>query len=58
MDAIDLVKINFSADQLVLLNICLAFLVFGVALDIRVSDFKRIVTQPKAVITGLICQLL
>ncbi len=58
MDAIDLVKINFSADQLILLNICLAFLVFGVALDIRISDFKRIVTQPKAVITGLTCQLL
>ncbi len=58
MDAIDLVKINFSADQLILLNICLAFLVFGVALDIRISDFKRVITQPKAAITGLICQLL
>jgi len=58
MDAIDLVKINFSADQLILLNICLAFLVFGVALDVRMSDFKRVITQPKAVITGLVCQLL
>lgn len=58
MDAIDLVKINFSVDQLVLLNICLAFLMFGVALDIRNSDFKRILTQPKASITGLVCQLL
>ena len=58
MEAIDLVKINFSPDQLILLNVCLAFLMFGVALDIRLSDLKRVFTQPKAGAVGLTCQLL
>ncbi len=58
MDAIDLVKINFSEDQLVVLNICLAFLMFGVSLDIKMSDLKRVFTQPKAGAIGLISQLI
>lgn len=57
MDAIDLVKINFSEDQLLLLNICLAFLMFGVSLDIKMSDLKRVFTEPKAGAIGLISQL-
>ena len=31
---------------------------FGVALDIRLSDLKRVFTQPKAGAIGLTCQLL
>jgi len=58
MDAIDLVKINFSEDQLSLLNICLAFLMFGVALDIKMSDLKRVFTEPKAGAIGLFSQLI
>ncbi len=37
---------------------CLAFLMFAVALDIKVSDFKRVLEQPKAAIVGLTSQLL
>lgn len=58
MDNIDALRINFSPDQLVLLNICLGFLMFGVALDIKVGDFKRLASDPKPPIVGLISQLI
>lgn len=58
MDAIDAVKINFNPDQLVLLNICLAFLLFGVALDLRLDHFREIMRAPKAALIGLISQWL
>jgi BASS family bile acid:Na+ symporter len=55
-DPLDLLQINLNTDQLFWINICLAFLMFGVALDIRVSDFKAILQSPRSVITGLIAQ--
>ncbi len=58
MENIDLVQINFNPDQLLFLNICLAFLMFGIALDMKVSDFKYLFKYPKAVIVGLISQLI
>ncbi len=58
MEGIDAIKINFNPEQLTLLNICLAFLMFGVALDIRLDDFQKIFRRPKAPLTGLVSQLL
>lgn len=58
MEYIDSIKINFSPDQLILLNICLGFLMFGVALDIKVADFKRLIENPKPPIVGLVSQLI
>lgn len=58
MEVIDAVRINFNPSQLTLLNICLAFLMFGVALDIKVSDFKYILRHPKVAVIGLTSQLL
>jgi BASS family bile acid:Na+ symporter len=40
------------------LNILLGFLMFGVALDIKLSDFKKVVETPKPVFVGLLCQYL
>lgn len=56
MDPLNQIEINLNTDQLFWLNICLAFLMFGVALEIRISDFKEIFKQPRAVITGLLSQ--
>ena len=53
MNEIDLVKINFNPDQLFLLNICLAFLMFGIALDIKLEDFGRLLSKPKVALIGL-----
>lgn len=54
--ALESFQINFSEDQMRLMNLCLAFLMFGVALDMKLADFKRIALFPKSVITGLVSQ--
>jgi BASS family bile acid:Na+ symporter len=58
MNAIDAIKINFNPEQLTLLNICLAFIMFGVALDLRVDNFRELLRRPKAPLIGLSSQLL
>ena len=58
MHDIDQHSFEFNPDQLFVLNICLAFLMFAVALDIKLSDFKRVLTNPKAAMVGLTSQLL
>jgi BASS family bile acid:Na+ symporter len=56
--ALDHVRLNFSPASLTTLNITLAFVMFGVALDIKVSHFKDIFYRPKAVIVGVFSQFL
>lgn len=56
MNPIDAVKINFNPEQLFLLNICLAFLLFGVALDLRLDHFREIVRSPRSTLIGLLSQ--
>ncbi len=55
-EALDAVKINFDASSLTLLNIALAFVMFGVALDITVPDFKNLLKNPIPVLTGVVSQ--
>jgi BASS family bile acid:Na+ symporter len=50
---IDAVRLNFSPESLVALDVILAFVLFGVALDIRVADFKGLLTSPRGTIIGL-----
>lgn len=50
------VAINFSSGSLTALNICLAIIMFGVALDIKWSHFTQLKNQKKAVATGLLSQ--
>ena len=56
MQELDSVKINFNDSELWVLNIALAVVMFGVALGISVSDFKRLLQQPKLVLAGLLSQ--
>ncbi|HMO37777.1 MAG TPA: bile acid:sodium symporter family protein [Saprospiraceae bacterium] len=58
METIDSVRINFNPDQLIILNLCLAFIMFGVALDLKPGNFRELLRQPKAAIVGLSSQLL
>jgi BASS family bile acid:Na+ symporter len=53
---IDSIQINFNYDNLWLVNLTLSLVMFGVALDIRVSDFTNLLKSPKAVIVGIISQ--
>jgi len=40
MNELDAVRLNFSPESLIALDVILAFVLFGVALDMRVADFK------------------
>ncbi len=55
---LDNVKINFDVDGLFFLNLTLAIIMFGVALDIKLSDFLRIFKNPKSVIVGATSQFI
>ncbi len=55
---IDNVQINFDAKALWTMNIALGLVMFGVALEITVSDFKRLFEKPKSVLVGVTSQFI
>ncbi|GAF52358.1 bile acid:sodium symporter family protein [Psychrobacter sp. JCM 18900] len=48
--------VAFEPRSLILLNLILALMMFGVSLSLRLEDFKRIVLSPIAPIAGLFAQ--
>jgi len=52
----DHVRLNFSPSGLIFLNVALAFVMFGVALDIKIENFRDIIRKPKSAIIGFISQ--
>jgi len=58
MEAVDQVQLNFDPATLTLLNVLIGLIMFGVALDIRVEDFKRVVRDPRGPIIGLVAQFI
>ena len=55
---LDPIKINFSASGMHAINIILSFIMFGVALGIKPSEFKTLIKQPKSLTLGLISQVI
>jgi BASS family bile acid:Na+ symporter len=53
MNGIDAVQLNFSPTTLHLLNAILGIVMFGVALDLRAEDFRRVLDRPRPVLIGL-----
>ena len=53
---IDHIQVNFNETSLLIMNIVIGFIMFGVALDLRVEDFKRTLKTPKPALIGLACQ--
>ncbi len=53
---LDGVMLNFSATSLQILNAILAVVMFSIAIDLKPSDFNRLVHAPKPVLTGLFAQ--
>lgn len=58
LDNIQEQPMKFSESDLMILNITLAFIMFGVALGISKSDFKNILKFPRSIITGYLAQFL
>lgn len=58
MQDLDAVQINFDSSGLWVLNIALAVVMFGVALNITINDFKQLFKEPKLVLLGVLCQFI
>lgn len=56
LEVLDQIRLNFNEGGLLVLNVALAFIMFGVALNIKVDDFKAVVKRPRATIIGYISQ--
>jgi len=56
--AIDQVRLNFNSQGLFILNVAIGLMMFGVALELKLDDFKRIVVAPKAPCIGLVAQFI
>lgn len=56
LDNLDQIRIHFNPGQLAVLNFCLGFLMFGVALELRTTNFRIVLRYPKAVVAGLLSQ--
>ena len=53
---LDSIRINFSTSDLLLLNLALALIMYGVSLDLRFQDFKYLLKNPKAFFLGVFSQ--
>ena len=47
---------QFSSENLLILNVILAFMMFGVSLSLTGEDFRRVLKRPDASIVGLLAQ--
>ncbi len=58
LSILDSVRLNFSETGLDILNITLAVIMFGIALDLKFDQFKKVFLQPKSLVLGIISQFL
>lgn len=58
LKVLDDIRLNFSPEGLLIMNITLAFVMFGVALDLKIDRFKQLFFSPKPTIVGLISQFI
>ncbi|MBN9462852.1 MAG: bile acid:sodium symporter family protein [Burkholderiales bacterium] len=54
MTDIDLVRLNFNPQTLFILNCVLGFVMFGVSLELKASDFREALRTPRALAIGLL----
>ena len=50
---LDGIYLNFSEGSLTVMNVILAFVMFGIALRMNVTEFKDVVKKPKSFIVGV-----
>jgi BASS family bile acid:Na+ symporter len=55
---IDQVNIDFSDGASTVLKIVIATILFGIALDIKVTDFTAVVRRPFPILVGIVAQFL
>ncbi|MBO0590065.1 bile acid:sodium symporter family protein [Cellulophaga sp. E16_2] len=57
-NSVDSIHINFSEPSLWILNIALALVMFGISLEISLTDFKDVIKKPKAIFVGVFSQFI
>ncbi len=55
---LDEIRLNFNEEGLFVLNITIAFIMFGVALGLKLENFKSVVLRPKSAFLGVASQFL
>ena len=55
---IDQVRLNFNPTGIAIINAAIGLMMLGVALELKIDDFKRIVSSPKAPAIGLAAQFI
>ncbi|MFN3996263.1 bile acid:sodium symporter family protein [Algoriphagus sp.] len=55
---LDSIRLNFSQNDLILLNLALALIMYGVALDLKWEDFRYLIKNPKGFVLGIFSQFL
>lgn len=55
---IDTVHINFDSQALWAMNCALALIMFGIALEISISDFRQLFKKPKPILVGVFSQFI
>jgi BASS family bile acid:Na+ symporter len=58
LNEIDDIRLNFSDGGLLYMNITLACIMFGVALEIKVSNFKKLFKNPTSALLGIFSQFI
>jgi len=58
LEELNAIHLNFNESGLLVMNITIAFIMFGIALGIKWSDFKDLSRTPKAVLTGIVSQFI
>lgn len=58
LQEIDTIRLNFSEDGRNILNFTIAFIMFGVALELKFEDFTKLFKSPKPAIVGIVSQFL
>jgi len=58
LKALDALHLNFGTGGQFLINLTLAFIMFGIALGIKLDDFKKIALDPRNAIIGLVGQFI
>ena len=55
---IDQVRLNFNPTGIAIINAAIGLMMLGVALELKIEDFKRVIASPKAPLIGLIAQFI
>lgn len=56
MTDLDDIVLNFSPASLTLLNVILCVVMFSIALDLKMADFREVTRSPKAFVVGVVSQ--